>query len=78
MMLDSTKARLKLGWKPALDLEASLGWIVDWVKNLQKGGDVREFTERQLGNYMEVTADRQSTARKGANADRNELLIGQG
>jgi PAS domain S-box-containing protein len=52
MMLDSTKARLKLGWKPALDLEASLRWIVDWVKNLQNGGDVRDFTERQIKQYM--------------------------
>lgn len=77
MMLDSTKARLKLGWKPALDLEASLRWIVDWVKNLQNGGDVRDFTERQLGKYMEMTADRQPVARKGATAGRNDLLIGQ-
>ena len=29
MILDSTKARVKLDWKPLLDLSTSLSWIVD-------------------------------------------------
>ncbi|MEX0806634.1 MAG: CDP-glucose 4,6-dehydratase [Candidatus Binatia bacterium] len=55
MMLDSTKARLKLGWRPALDLKTSLSWIVEWVKCFQKNVDMRSVTERQIRNHMEMT-----------------------
>ena len=55
MTLDSTKARVKLGWRPALDLKASLRWIVDWVKSFQQGADMRKITESQIAKYMEIT-----------------------
>ena len=53
MILDSTKARVKLGWKPALDLKTSLSWIVEWVKCFQKGAKMRGVTEAQIRRFME-------------------------
>ncbi|MGH7793433.1 MAG: CDP-glucose 4,6-dehydratase [Candidatus Binatia bacterium] len=55
LMLDSTKSRVKLGWRPALDLEASLRWIVKWVKSFQAGANMRSVTEAQIRTYMEKT-----------------------
>jgi CDP-glucose 4,6-dehydratase len=55
MMLDSTKARVKLGWRPALDLRTSLSWIVEWVKGLQEGANMRSVTEAQIRKYIEIT-----------------------
>jgi CDP-glucose 4,6-dehydratase len=54
MILDSTKARVKLEWNPILDLKASLSWIVAWVKRLQAGADMRNVTESQIKAYMDM------------------------
>jgi CDP-glucose 4,6-dehydratase len=54
MILDSTKARVKLEWKPILDLTASLSWIVEWVKRFQAGADMRSVTESQIKAYMDM------------------------
>ncbi|HJZ13555.1 MAG TPA: PAS domain S-box protein, partial [Acidobacteriota bacterium] len=53
LMLDSTKSRVKLGWRPALDLKTSLSWIVEWVKCFQKGANMRAVTEAQIRKYVE-------------------------
>ena len=55
LMLDSTKSRVKLGWRPALDLKRSLSWIVEWVKCFQRGSNMRAVTEAQINKYMEKT-----------------------
>ena len=55
MMLDSTKARVKLGWRPALDLKTSLSWIVEWMKGFQEGANMRSVTEAQIRKYTEIT-----------------------
>lgn len=62
MILDSTKARVKLDWKPLLDLRTSLSWIVNWVKRQQAGADMRSVTESQIRAYMNI-------AQSGRNAD---------
>ncbi|HEX6173600.1 MAG TPA: CDP-glucose 4,6-dehydratase [Candidatus Binatia bacterium] len=54
MILDSTKARVKLEWKALLDLRASLSWIVEWVKRFQAGADMRSVTESQIKAYMDM------------------------
>ena len=58
MMLDSTKARVKLGWTPALNLKTSLCWILDWVKSYQTAANMRNVTEGQIKKYMEITQNR--------------------
>ena len=58
LMLDSTKSRVKLGWRPALDLKTSLSWIVEWVKCFQEGANMRSVTEAQIRRYAEITQKR--------------------
>ena len=50
-MLDSGKARDRLGWRPRLSLDESLGWIVDWYREYQRGGDVGAITREQIERY---------------------------
>jgi CDP-glucose 4,6-dehydratase len=66
MILDSTKARVKLDWKPLLDLRTGLSWIVAWVKRLQAGGDMRRVTESQIRAYMDIA---QSSRTAGQDRD---------
>jgi PAS domain S-box-containing protein len=60
MILDSTKARVKLEWKPILDLTSSLRWIVAWVKRLRAGADMRSITESQIKAYMDMAQSSRS------------------
>lgn len=54
LRLDCTKARSRLGWAPALRLEASLGWIVEWFKAYRAGDDMRAVTEGQIERYQKL------------------------
>ena len=40
-----------LGWKPKMDLNMALGWIVNWYKQYQQKNDIRQFTEKQIEKY---------------------------
>lgn len=51
LRLDCSKARAALGWRPALDLETALNWIVDWHKAVADGGDARAETLAQIAAY---------------------------
>lgn len=57
MILDSTKARLKLGWRPVLSLKTSLSWIVEWTKLLQERADMRSTTQAQIQAYTDLIRD---------------------
>jgi CDP-glucose 4,6-dehydratase len=52
LKLDSSKARARLGWRPGLDLEATLESIVDWYRELRAGGDMRAVTLRQIEAFQ--------------------------
>lgn len=52
LRLDSTKARERLSWTPKLSLEESLYWVVEWHKEVARGGDPRAITERQIERYV--------------------------
>ncbi|MEO1087378.1 MAG: CDP-glucose 4,6-dehydratase [Acidobacteriota bacterium] len=56
LKLDATKARVRLGWRPRLDLLSALDWIVEWTRCYQREGSVRSLTEEQIGRY-EVLAE---------------------
>ncbi|MGQ0790627.1 MAG: CDP-glucose 4,6-dehydratase [Nitrosopumilaceae archaeon] len=51
LLLDCTKAKTKLGWKPKTDLRLALQLVIDWYKKLENKVDVREFTEQQIKYY---------------------------
>lgn len=53
LRLDSTKARIALGWRPKLPLATAIRLTVDWYKAHQRGGiDMRAFTQRQIDAYV--------------------------
>ena len=49
--LDCSKSSRMLGWKPKMDLNMTLEWIVDWYKQYQQKNDIRPFTEKQIEKY---------------------------
>ena len=53
LKLDSSKARVRLGWMPRLDLASALEWTVAWHRNHADGGNAREQTLRDIERYEE-------------------------
>ena len=52
LRLDSTRARLRLGWHPAWDLDEGLSAIVDWYRAYEREADLREVTLAQIAAYQ--------------------------
>jgi CDP-glucose 4,6-dehydratase len=57
LRLDCSKARAALGWRPALGLEDTIDWIVEWhkavgTKGSTGGNDARDVTMRQIAAYI--------------------------
>ena len=51
LMLDVSKARFKLGWKPRLNLDQTVSLTVDWYKRY-RNEDVYELCVEQIGRYL--------------------------
>jgi len=51
LALDSTKARERLSWTPAWDLDEALDSIVAWYLALRDGDDIREATLGQISSF---------------------------
>ena len=51
LALDSAKARERLGWAPAWDLDAALARIVEWHVGHRDGADMRALTLAQVEAY---------------------------
>ena len=51
LMLDASKSRAELGWRPVLPLNQSLPWIVEWYRAFQAGSDVANLTRSQISRY---------------------------
>ncbi len=51
LTLDCTKARIKLGWKPRLQVDECLRWTVDWYAQWKQGHDMIAVTRAQLRDY---------------------------
>lgn len=52
LALDTLDARSLLGWRPKLDLAASLEWTVDWYRRFYEGKAARELTFEQVRRYI--------------------------
>jgi CDP-glucose 4,6-dehydratase len=51
LRLDSSRARIELGWKPRLDTETALDWTLEWYRARRDGADMREKTLAQIAAY---------------------------
>jgi CDP-glucose 4,6-dehydratase len=54
LRLDASKARVELGWKPKLKIEAALEWTMVWYRAWHQRARMAEFTEKQIGEYEEL------------------------
>jgi CDP-glucose 4,6-dehydratase len=52
LMLDSTQAREELGWQPALKIEKTLAWTLQWYEQFQNSGEI--ITRAQISEYLET------------------------
>lgn len=53
LRLDSTKIKSVLGWRPKLNIEETVGCVVDWTKAWRDGEDIAAVTETQIKKFFE-------------------------
>ncbi len=51
LRLDSTKAKVGLGWRPELSLPEAIRLTVEWYQTFAAGGDCARLTRQQINNY---------------------------
>jgi CDP-glucose 4,6-dehydratase len=51
LKLDSSRARLRLGWRPPVGLHEALASIVEWYQALHDGADMRDVTLAQIDSF---------------------------
>lgn len=56
LKLDCAKALSRLGWKPKLNLDVTLQWVVEWFKAYEAGEDMRQITECQIAKFRSEQA----------------------
>ena len=54
LRLDSSRARVELGWQPQLGIESALEWTVSWYRAWHSGGDLRRITQDQIAAYEKL------------------------
>ncbi len=52
LKLDASKAKMRLGWQPHLDLPTTLDWVVEWYRDQAAGADARALTLEQIARYQ--------------------------
>jgi CDP-glucose 4,6-dehydratase len=55
LKLDASKARADLGWKPRLNLETALEWLITWYRAADRGELMQELTLQQIAAYQTIT-----------------------
>jgi CDP-glucose 4,6-dehydratase len=57
LKLDSSKARIRLGWQPRWNLASSLGKIMEWHLAWRSGEDMHKFTLEQIHAFESEHAE---------------------
>lgn len=55
LRLDTTQARIELGWRPRWSLGLALDATVDWFQEWKRGGDAAILCEKQIATYTAGT-----------------------
>jgi CDP-glucose 4,6-dehydratase len=74
LKLDASKARSCLGWRPVLPLDSALGWVVEWWREFQAGGDLGRITATQIERYEALSTNGSTTA----SSERKSEVAGSG
>lgn len=56
LKLDSSRARMRLGWRPAWGIEEGLEGVVEWYRALQSGEDMRAVSIEQIEAFERAAA----------------------
>ena len=56
LKLDSSRARARLGWAPALSLETALEYLVDWYRAWHADHDMQAVTLEQIAQYSALAS----------------------
>jgi CDP-glucose 4,6-dehydratase len=54
LKLDSSRARARLGWRPLVELDATVESIVEWYLKLHAGSDMRSETLAQIDALQNI------------------------
>jgi CDP-glucose 4,6-dehydratase len=65
LRLDSSKARIRLGWEAQLELRTALEWIVEWTRAFHQGSDMRKVTQGQIGRFVELVQHTRALGKAG-------------
>lgn len=58
LLLDSSKARDALGWRPLLDMDLTIDWTTEWYDSVMKDPRAASaVTSRQIALYMSLEKD---------------------
>ena len=57
LKLDASKAKMRLGLRPYLDLATTLDWVVAWYRDQAQGTDARALTLDQIARYQRMTEE---------------------
>jgi len=55
LTLSSTLAQRSLGWRPMLDVAASLAWTADWYRAHKAGENMLTFSRSQISQYRSMS-----------------------
>ena len=53
LRVDATKARVRLGWHPRLDITEALAWTIEWYRAVRQGVPALDITLGQIERYEE-------------------------
>jgi CDP-glucose 4,6-dehydratase len=54
LRVDSSRARIELGWKPRLNTETALDWTLDWYRSRRDGAGMRQKTLAQIDAFEKL------------------------
>ena len=54
LKLNCSKSMSRLGWKPKMNLELALSWVVEWSRAYQDGASMDRVTEDQIKQYLKL------------------------
>jgi CDP-glucose 4,6-dehydratase len=54
LMLDSSKARTFINWRPKLNIDQTLHWVSNWNQAYKNNFNMKELTLKQIKEYQEI------------------------